>query len=280
MKGSGTDSKTVINILCRRSNNQRNTIVKAFSQLFNKNLIDKIMSETSGHFQKILIGLLAPKDEYYAKEIFKVLSSKSKKLNLIIDVLCLMSNKEINDISMAYLRLYGKPLAQHMREVLSGHFENMLITLAEGKRIEDANDEKNAYEVDARLLKEAINRIFKDEAKIAEVFGLRSTEHLKLISKEYETINKASLEDDIKNKFSGCIKDALLLRLNPENQSKHFARRMHESMAGLGTDDLVLIRICITRCEIDMMDIKAEFQIQYSESLRSFIEGDTSGKVN
>lgn len=280
MKGTGTDSRTIINILCRRSNNQRNTIVKAFSQLFSKNLIDKINSETSGHFQKVLIGLLAPKDEYYAEEIFKVLSSKSKKLNLIIDVLCLMTNKEITDISMAYLRLYGKPLAQHMREVLSGHFENMLITLAEGKRIEDANDEKNAYEVDARLLKEAINRIFKDEAKIAEIFGLRSTEHLKLIGKEYETIRGGSLEDDIRIKFSGCIKDALLLRLNPENQSKHFARRMHESMDGLGTDDLVLVRICITRCEVDMMDIKAEFQSKYSESMRSFIEGDTSGKIN
>jgi annexin A7/11 len=278
MKGTGTDSKMLINIICNRSNIQRNGIVIAYNQLFGKYLIDKIKSETSGHFQKVLIGLLAPKEEYYAKEIFQTLCSKSKKLDLIIDVLCLMTNKEINDISFAYQRLYGKPLAQHMREQLFGYFENMLISLAEGKRIEDPRDEENSFQVDASLLKEAMNRIFKDEAKIGEVFGLRSTEHLKMISKEYEAIKRISLEDDIKSKFSGWNKDALLLRLNPENQSQHFARRLYESMAGFGTYNSILIRICITRCEIDMMDIKAEFQRMYSESLRSFIEGDTSGK--
>ncbi|KAL7038638.1 hypothetical protein ACKWTF_009633 [Chironomus riparius] len=277
IKGVGTDSKTLINIICRRTDDQRIKIVKAYSQLFNKNLQHEIISGITGNFQNVLFGLLTPKNEFYANEIYEVLSSKSKILDLIVDVLCLMTNKEINDISMAYQRLYEKSLEQHMREQLSGHFENMLISLAEGKRIENPSDEKNAFQVDARLLKEAINRIFKDEAKIVEVFGFRSTEHLKLMAKEYEAIKGVSLEDDIKSKFHGCFKDALLLRLNPESQSKHFSRRLHRSMAGIGTNDSTLIRICISRCEIDMNDIKAEFQSKFSESLMSFIKGDTSG---
>ncbi|XP_070498718.1 annexin B11-like isoform X2 [Chironomus tepperi] len=278
MKGAGTNSNTIINILCHRTDSQRIEIVTAFQQLFKKSLQDEIKSETSGNFQKVLIGLTTPIPEFYANEIQKILSSRSKKLDLIIDVTCLMTNEELNDISMTYQRLYKKSLAEHMREELSGHFENMLISLAEGKRIEDPQDEKNVYQVDARLLKEAINRIFKDEAKITEIFGFRSTEYLKLVSKEYMTIKGVSLEDDISTKFSGDFKDALLLRLNPENQYKHFAHRINKSMDGLGTDNSTLIRLCITRCELDMNDIKVEFQSRYSESLKSFIEGDTSGK--
>jgi hypothetical protein len=189
-----------------------------------------------------------------------------------------MTNKEISDIAEAYLRLYQKPLAQHMKERLSGNLGNMLTSLAAGKRVENQQDEKNVPQVDASLLKQAINKFFKDESKVVEIFGSRSAQHLKLISKEYTTLKGNTLEVDIDKKFSGDFKDALLLRLNPENQSKHFARRLHFCMAGFGTTDSELIRLCITRSEIDMMDIKPEFQGICAESLKSFIGGDTSGK--
>ena len=278
MKGLGTNESTLIKILCRRTNNQRMEIVTAFTQIHNRSLHNDIRIETSGNFQNVLIGLITPKEEFYAKEIFESLSSIFTKLDIIIDVMCLMTNKEINDIAEAYLRIFQKPLAQHMKEKLSGNLEKMLITLAEGKRVENQQDEKSVPQVDASLLKQAINKFFKDESKVAEIFGSRSTEHLKLISKEYITLKGNSLEIDIDKKFTGDFKDALLLRLNPENQSKHFARRLHKSMAGLGTTDSDLIRLCITRSEIDMMDIKPEFQGICAESLKSFIEGDTSGK--
>ena len=41
---------------------------------------------------------------------------------------------------------------------------------------------------------------------------------------------------------------------------------------GLGTDDDTLVRVCVTRCEVDMEDIKTRFQQEYKKSLRSFIE--------
>jgi hypothetical protein len=55
------------------------------------------------------------------------------------------------------------------------------------------------------------------------------------------------------------------------DKAAFFAERLHESMAGMGTKDRALIRIMVTRCEVDMVDIKNAFQRKYGKTLESFI---------
>lgn len=64
------------------------------------------------------------------------------------------------------------------------------------------------------------------------------------------------------------------------NKADFFASRLHKSMAGIGTTDSQLIRIIVTRCEIDLNDIKAAFERKYGKSLRSWIKVNTFVKFN
>jgi len=56
-----------------------------------------------------------------------------------------------------------------------------------------------------------------------------------------------------------------------------FADRLLKSMKGAGTDDATLIRIIVTRSEIDLKDVSKSFHKQNSKFLADYIKGDCSG---
>ena len=64
-----------------------------------------------------------------------------------------------------------------------------------------------------------------------------------------------------------------------KNKAGHFARQLQKTMKGLGTDDDTLVRIVVTRCEIDMVQIKEEFQTLTGQSLEQFIAVSIFPKV-
>lgn len=62
--------------------------------------------------------------------------------------------------------------------------------------------------------------------------------------------------------MSGDLRKAMLtLTRFVKNKEAEFARALLKSMKGLGTDDDTLIRIVVSRCEVDMEEIKKEFLV-------------------
>ena len=61
------------------------------------------------------------------------------------------------------------------------------------------------------------------------------------------------------------------------NPSEYFATRVHYAVKGAGTKDTLLMRILITRDEIDMEEIKQAYQRLYNKDMVKAIESDTSG---
>ena len=56
-----------------------------------------------------------------------------------------------------------------------------------------------------------------------------------------------------------------------------FAKRLFKSMAGVGTDDASLIRLIVTRSEVDLQEIKASYFSAHQKTLKTAIHEECSG---
>lgn len=52
---------------------------------------------------------------------------------------------------------------------------------------------------------------------------------------------------------------------------------LRKAMKGVGTDDSTLIRVIVSRAEIDMQYIKAEYHKKYKKTLSKAVHSETSG---
>ncbi|XP_013190068.1 annexin B9 isoform X1 [Amyelois transitella] len=279
MKGFGTDEKAIIQVLTRRSNEQRLRIAFEFKTLYGKDLISDLKSETSGKFEDLIVALMTPLPQFYAKELHDATAGIGTDEDVLIEVMCTMSNHEIQVIKQAYTAMYGTLLEDDLRGDTSGNFKRLMTSLSMGNRSEEFHVDQEKARQDARSLLQAGElRLGTDESVFNAVLCSRSFPQLAAIFQEYQFLTGHDIDDAIKAEFSGDLEKALRAIVKVvRNKPLFFAERLHKSMKGLGTNDRQLIRIMVTRCEIDLGDISDMFQSKYGESLASWIEGDCSG---
>ncbi|VDM04673.1 unnamed protein product [Schistocephalus solidus] len=111
-------------------------------------------------------------------------------------------------------------------------------------------------------------------SRFNEILISRSNAHLRAVFEEYEKMSKNTVEEALKKEMSGdLLRSFLSIVRCIQNKPAYFAKTLNRSMKGLGTDDKSLSRVIITRCEIDMVQIKTAFAAEYGKSLAEWIKG-------
>ncbi|XP_041065706.1 annexin A4-like [Carcharodon carcharias] len=279
MKGLGTDEDAIIEVLARRTIAQRQQIKLDYKTAFGRDLISDLKSEISGNFEQVVIGLMMTPVMYDVHELKKSIKGAGTDEGCLIEILASRDNEEIQQIIATYRKEFGKSLEDDICGDTSHMFQRVLVSLATGNRDEGNLVDDEQAEKDAKTLYEAGEKQWgTDEVAFLTILCTRNPTHLRRVFEEYKVISKKDIESSIKGEMSGSLENALLAVVkNMKNQPAYFAERLYKSMKGAGTDDNTLIRVMITRCEVDMLDIKQEFQRMYGKSLYSFIKGDCSG---
>uniref|UniRef100_A0AAX7UI72 Annexin n=1 Tax=Astatotilapia calliptera TaxID=8154 RepID=A0AAX7UI72_ASTCA len=276
MKGIGSDKEAILDLVTSRSNAQRQEIIAAYKSNFGQDLIDDLKYELTGKFERLIVSLMRTPAYHDAKEIHDGAGTNERCL---IEVLASRNNKQIHDMVAAYKDAYGRDLEEDVIADTSGHFKKMLVVLLQGTRDESGVVDADLVQQDAQDLYAAGEEQWgTDEAKFIMILGNRSVTHLRMVFDEYEKIAEMSIEDSIKNELSGDFERLMLAVVQCiRSVPMFFAKRLYKSMKGLGTADNTLIRIMISRSEIDMLDIRECFRLRYEKSLYNMIKDDTSG---
>ncbi|XP_056372884.1 annexin A6 isoform X1 [Hyla sarda] len=280
MKGFGSDKQAILDLITSRSNQQRIQTIQAYKSLYGKDLIHDLKYELTGKFERLIVGLLQPPAYFDANEIKDAVDGIGTDEKCLIEILASRDNHQIHALVEAYKDAYGSDLETDVVKDTSGHFKKMLVVLLQGTREEDDIVSDELVAQDAQDLYEAGEAKWgTDESQFIYILGGRSKMHLQLVFDEYEKIAGKPIEESIQAELSGDIQKLMLAVVKCIRSTRdYFATRLYKAMKGLGTADNTLIRIMVSRSEIDMMDIRESFRTQYEKSLYSMIKNDTSGE--
>merc|ERR1711964_145217 len=247
--------------------------------MYGKDLREDLKSELKGNFEDAVIALLDAPRLYDAKELKRAMKGAGTDEGALIEILCTRSNSQIAEIKYHFKQVYGDELEDAIRSETSGNLKRFLVSQSLSNRSEEWDVDFDLAEKDAQDLYDAgEGQMGTDESTFNKVLSLRSYPQLRATFDAYQRISDRDIMEAVRSETSGNLKDAYLAIIKSvKDVHTFFAECLYKSMKGLGTDDSTLIRVVVSRCEIDMMQIEDSFERVYEKELSKFISGDCSG---
>uniref|UniRef100_A0AAQ4PN29 Annexin n=1 Tax=Gasterosteus aculeatus aculeatus TaxID=481459 RepID=A0AAQ4PN29_GASAC len=263
MKGFGTDENAIVELLGSRTNKQRVPMVSAYKTTYGKDLAKDLKSELTGNFENLVLAMIKSPSHFDASELREAIKGAGTDEACLIEILSSRSNAEICEITRIYKAEYGKTLEDAITSDTSGHFRRLLVSLCQ---------------VAAKLYAAGENKVGTDESQFNAILCARSKPHLRAVFQEYQQMCGRDIEKSVCREMSGNLESGMVAVVKCiRNTPAYFAERLHNAMQGAGTKDTTLIRIMVTRSEVDMLDIRQAYVKAYGKSLYTHISGDTSG---
>ena len=280
MKGIGTDEAAIINILTSRPNAHRYMLKHRYKALLGRDLIKDLKDELSGHFEDVCIALLESPYELDCRSLYEAMARIGTNEATLIEIIATRPTHQLYQDKILFQQMYGKDLVRYVESETSGHFRKVLVAMLQCQRHEvdyPINEQELRMEAQ-RLYSAGAGRWGTDESVFTQIFATRSPVEIAAIASFYQQIAGVDLYTSLKKEFSGNVEKLLkaifYCSINPP---EWFATRVRNSLEGAGTKDKQLIRIIVSRAEIDLRQIKQAYYKLYGRDMVTDIRNDTSG---
>ena len=279
MKGIGCDKKAIIQIIANRTNAQRQQIKECYKTAYGRDLMVDLKKELSGNLEDAVLALFYTPVEYDVEQLKKAMKGVGTDEGTLIEIIASRPNWLLKQIKEQYKIKYGKELEAVIKKETSGDLQRLLISLLQCNRSENTHVNQSDCEAKAKELFDAGEAKWGTDSEVFnKIFTLSSPMELVGISKAYHKLTGHTILEAINKEFSGHVKELLhsivYAIISP---SEYFATRVEKAIKGWGTNDNLLIRILVTRDEIDMPQIKQYYKQLYGRDMLEAIKGDCSG---
>ncbi|XP_072321555.1 annexin A2-like [Eucyclogobius newberryi] len=280
IKTKGVDEQTLIDILTRRSWEQRKEICFEYERFSKKDLAAALKGALSGSLEALMLGLLKSPAEYDAAELKASMKGLGTDEEALIELVCSRSNEEMLNIKKVYRDLFKKELEKDVAGDTSGDFAKLLLALLQTKRDEPTNVvDYEKIDADAQALYSAgVERKGTDLVTWIGIMSQRSVPHLQKVFDRYKSYSPYDMKESIRKEVKGDLEKSFLTLVESfENRQLYFANRLNDAMKTKGAKEKVVTRILVSRCEVDLMKIRTEFKRQHRRSLYQTITEHTKG---
>ena len=275
------DENAIIKLLANRNNVMRQQLRNYYNKKFNRDLVSDLKAELDGKFEAAIVALLDDPFIYDAKSLHKAMKGVGTDTDACIEIICTRPNWYLKNIMTAYTNLTGGDLIKDLKsEVkLMGNTGTLLCTLLQCQRSENPTPNKETIEKYAdALIKGGIQKLGTDEKLFMDILTKTSTPELQLLIDTYQKKAGESLLVSIDKEFTGDVKKTLKTIIYANTTpSEYFAQRVNEAITSGGQKDELLMRILITRDEVDMPKIKECYKTLYGKDMVESIKEATLG---
>ena len=277
--GAGTDERAIINIIVNRNGLQRAEIRRRYKAMYGKDLIKRLKEDTSGNFKDVVSGMFMSPAEYDATCLYKAMKGLGTNEGVLIEIIGTRTPQQLTAIKLAFRDIYNDDLEKWVKGDTSGNFRKLLIAILQCNRSMNPVPDPAMCQAEAQALYNAgEGRWGTDESTFIRIFANRSAAEMVMINDCYSRIRGKDLLHAIDKEFSGDIKKLLQTVVQGlMNAPAYFAKRIRDSVKGLGTNDSRLVRVIVSRAEIDLGLIKQAYRASFGRDMLHDVRDDTSG---
>ena len=266
----------VLNAVMTNNLQNRVAIAQYYRATYETSLFDDIKSKISGDFGYCAAQMFLSPLEFC---IHHLKLGLKKGNECAMEMLTSKTPEELKIIEDAYRKDTGKELKTDITKAFSGAIGKNLLNLFTTKRISNPKPNKKECEKYAIKLAETdIKNWTEDENIFKEIFIQRSPEELILIARYYLKNTGNNLIDMVEKKAKGknqtLLKEILYNNIMPHEL---FAEKIYLAIKGAGTNEEILSRALVSRCELDMSAMRDIYLTKYKVTMKEDIIGDTSG---
>ena len=267
----------VLEVIMNTDIDKRLEICNSYLTLYNKDIYSDIKSKLSGQFKEAAIHLFLPPAEFMAKMLKKGLKGFSIDESMIYEIFTACNQEELKQIELAFKKETNKDLSKEIEKNFPSAIRKNLLNLLNIPR--NVNESPNRVECEKwaqNLIDAGENNWVSNEEVFREIFILRSPEELVLIGRFYYQKTGEQLLDVVEKKLTNKVRNLLRELLNnviiPQEL---FADKINAALKSNNTS--LLNRILVSRCQIDMDEIRNVYKIKYNNELKDDIMARTNG---
>ncbi|XP_023766615.1 annexin Gh1 [Lactuca sativa] len=276
--GWGTNEALIIEILAHRNGAQRKKIQETYFETYGEHLLKDLDSELSSDFQRVvLLWTLDPaqRDAYLANEATKKLTASNW---VLMEIACTRSSHHLLAVRNAYHAKYKKSIEEDVAHHTSGDFRKLLVPLVSAFRYEGDEVNMTLAKSEAKIVHQKIcDKAYTDD-ELIRILTTRSKAQLNATCNQYNNQFGNAITKDLKadpeDEYLKFLRSTIKCLTVPE---KYYEKVLRLAINKLGTDELALTRVVVTRAEVDLQRIAEEYQRRNSVPLDRAIAGDTSG---